>query len=254
MIPPKVSISQSSDTLDTLASSVDTIRGKGSHKDTHHEGTGTFLGMPTINMKMDMPKWNWPDWTFGKGAAASKRPTAESSSVPLSGTKGPQDTAADSSDQRSQIEVQVNTEDLEDAMSDSMSTISRDKKQADIEEPKEGQDDDNVSAREEDTVHDDEDTEATPVIPSSTRIAFPEEPEPSPPPSPPPLPEFSMTKVHLSSPEDPFVTKRVSIHYVVVGFSGTFFFAVINAHERAAKWLHVGIARHNTQDLLRLGR
>lgn len=218
MIPPKVAISQSSDTLNTLASSVETIRGKDSHKDMHHEGTGTFLGMPTLNMKMDMPKWNWPDsWTFGKGAA-TKRPTAESSSVP-SVTKGLQDTAADSSDQRSLVEVQVNTEDLEDAMSDSMSTMSRDKKQTDDEEPKVGQDSNDASAQQEDAVHDDEDPEATPVIPSSTRVAFLGESEPSPPPSPPPLPEFSMTKLHLSSAEDPTITKRVSIHYIVVRIS-----------------------------------
>ena len=231
MIPPHLDTSQSSDTLNTLASSVDTIRAQRgaesndnkpsfSKSNSNDGGSGNFLGMPVGNMNMDMRKWNWPGYlTFGKGN--SHKPLGERPSSPK---EKPEISA--NSDATSQIEVQVNRDALEDAMSsDSMSLASGGrngsaKGDEGVEKP--------PSVNESDPALDNEQPspEANQVVLESTKsplsVIFSDRPDAPRPTLPPLLPEFSMTKVHLAPFEDPANTRRVAIHYHIVSLATTF--------------------------------
>ena len=238
MIPPHLDTSQSSDTLNTLASSVDTIRAQRgaessndnkpsfSKSNSNDGGSGNFLGMPVVNMNMDMRKWNWPGYlTFGKGN--SPKPLGERPSDP----KEKPEIAAN--DVTSQIEVQVNRDALEDAIScDSMSLTSKGgsgsaKGDAGVEKP--------PSVNESDTAPDDEQPspEANHAVLESTKslsVTFSDRPAAPRPTSPPLLPEFSMTKVHLAPFQDPTNTRRVAIHYHIVSLTITFWWKLKIKH------------------------
>lgn len=123
LIPPPLHQSHSSDTLNTLASSVDTIKGKQSQP-SQDDGGHFLTNMPTINMNMDMRKWNWPGYlTFGKPSPSK----SSSGSNAAEKKEEPQEEVSDFRAELRQVEVAVNTEDLEDAISsDSMSMISKD--------------------------------------------------------------------------------------------------------------------------------
>jgi hypothetical protein len=227
MIPPHLDTSQSSDTLNTLASSVDTIRAQRGAESNDNKpsfsksngGSGNFLGMPVGNMNMDMRKWNWPGYlTFGKGN--SHKPLGERPSDPK---EKPEITG--NSDATSQIEVQVNRDALEEAIScDSMSLASGGrngsaKGDASVEKP--------PSVSESDSAPDNEQPspEANQVVLESTKspsVTFSDPPDAPRPTSPPLLPEFSMTKVHLAPFQDPTNTRRVAIHYHIVSLTITF--------------------------------
>lgn len=240
MIPQHLDTSQSSDTLNTLASSVDTIRAhRGAesndnkpsfNKPNPNNGSGNFLGMPVVNMNMDMRKWNWPGYlTFGKGN--SHKPPGERSSNPIPGKEKPE-TAANS-DVTSQVEVQVNRDALEEAIScDSMSLASRAgngsaKEDARVDKPSSVNESDPAPGNEQPS------PEANQVVLESTKspsVTFSDRPNSIRPPSPPLLPEFSMTKVHLAPFQDPTNTRRVAIHYHI---RNGFMLALINMQDQA---------------------
>jgi len=227
MIPPHLDSSQSSDTLNTLASSVDTIRAhRGvefndnkpsiSKSNPNDGGTGNFLGMPVVNMNMDMRKWNWPGYlTFGKGN--SSKPLGERPSNPTPGKE-----TVDNSDVTPQIEVQVNKDALDDAVScDSMSLASRAgngsaKEVAGVDNPP------SVNESNPAPHNNQPSPEANQAVLESTKspsVTFSDHPEATRPISPPLLPEFCMTKVHLAPFRDPTNTRRVAIHYHIVSLT-----------------------------------
>jgi len=194
MIPPPVlHHSKSSDTLNTLASSVETIRARVGSDTGKDNEPGKFLGMPAVNL--DMRKWNWPGYlTFGRGGS-SKEGISKAASV--AEAEKPQAAEPTSTcDERvdeahPHVEVEVNPQALQDALwTDTLSLTSKDDRNGldDFNHPQISLQPGNI-------------------------LDVPLE---SPPPSPPPLPEFSLTKVHLSSPDDPTATNGVVIHYYIV--------------------------------------
>jgi len=219
IIPPWLEPSASSDTVNTLASSVDTIRARipqDPKAPSSSQPGGTFLGMPAMNVNMDMRKWNWGVLTFGKGATA--KPSAQTSTS-LS-EKSKEKTLADvnPSLEVAHTEVEVNTDDLQDAISSDANSV-RSESRASPESrdvppitgeasPVEGHplvvftdpnpDQHKVRAL------------STGSIPTTIPV------EETPPPSPPPLPEFSTTRVHLAPSRDSVATRRVSVHYLIV--------------------------------------
>jgi hypothetical protein len=233
LIPPPIDPSHSSDTLNTLASSVDTIRGKqisnayvkGSSSRSNPEGGINFLNnMPTLNMNMDMRKWNWGYLTFGKGQPpknAGERDVKEKKGdeVPLPEDPPHPETAK-------QLEVEVNTEALEDAISsDSMSILSKDRNaRVDNDAPSLPENSDPDGSTNIEDVPRELVLESSVSTSSSLAGLFNEPTEETPPPSPPPLLEFTMTKVHIAPYQDPTATGRVTIHYLIVSFSSLLFF------------------------------
>ena len=191
--PPALHHSKSSDTLNTLASSVETIRARVGSDTGKDNEPGKFLGMPAVNL--DMRKWNWPGYlTFGRGGS-SKDGTSKAASM-VEPEKPQAVGAASTSDERvveghPHVEVEVNPEALQDALwADTLSLTSKDDQNGldDLNHP--------------------------PTDPHSGNIL--DVPLESPPPSPLPLPEFSLTKVHLCSADDPTATNGVVVHYYVV--------------------------------------
>jgi len=238
MIPPHLDTSQSSDTLNTLASSVDTIRahrgvepntGKpGFSKPSPNDGgSGNFLGMPVMTMNMDMRKWNWPGYlSFGK--SNSPRPAGEKPCNPTSGKEKPE-TASIGDDIRqeaSQVEVDINRDALEDAISsDSISLASR-ARNGSVKEV--GGVDKLPNTNESDQPPDDKQLgpevnqvaqESTNSLSSTLSVTFSDRPDNTLPASRPPLPEFSMTKLYLAPFQDPTNTRRVAVHYHIVNLS-----------------------------------
>ncbi|KAF8159510.1 hypothetical protein B0H34DRAFT_796751 [Crassisporium funariophilum] len=206
IIPPPIDSTRSSDTLNTLASSVDTIKGRrasdatvasGSNADS---GNGTFLGMPAMNV--DMRKWNWPGYlTFGKGGN-SKAGSDKTVMPGLENEKMASGIPTAGVGQESHVEVDVNPSALEDAISsDSLSISGSSAAKNTIDDTEESS---HVS--QEDSV-----PAANGVVASRGMESPPE----SPPLSPPPLPEFSMTRVHLAPVLHPTATSRTTIHYFV---------------------------------------
>ncbi|KAF9530489.1 hypothetical protein CPB83DRAFT_851016 [Crepidotus variabilis] len=231
MIPPRVVPSNSSDTVNTLAASVDTIRGR--HV-TDHASSGTssrakspegkFLGIPTnVDFNMDPTKWQWPGYlTFGKKNTPKPPIPRQTVTPPVEDfedkTVGKATDSSDNADtgqidaraeestvssaptpikrlEVTQVEAEVNAEDLQDAIqSDSMSMGSKGA---------------------ESLKHEPSGIINQYIASSSQSASTPSEEERSLP-STPPLPEFSMTKVHLAPFDDPTATRRVSIHYLVM--------------------------------------
>ncbi|KAF8966338.1 hypothetical protein BDZ97DRAFT_1809094 [Flammula alnicola] len=229
MIPPRISASRSSDTLNTLASSVDTIRGKrppeaSSKGSSNADGGVNFLGMPAINMNMDMRKWNWPGYlTFGKGNSSKSSPDQSSTSTSEEKKEEPLPAPDTIPREPSQVEVEVNTEALEDAIaSDSLSIASKDRNgltdsegATDASPPPDARETDTASNGDGPIARDFA-LESPKAMTSSRSEIFSNHTEDTPPPSPPPFPEFAMTKLHLAPYQDPTVTRRVTISYLIV--------------------------------------
>ncbi|KDR80671.1 hypothetical protein GALMADRAFT_91189 [Galerina marginata CBS 339.88] len=244
MIPPPVAPSRSSDTLNTLASSVDTIKGKripdssanGAPSNPRAEdGAGVnFLGIPAMNVNMDMKKWNWPGYlTFGKGSTV--KPPLDKSTIPQPEKEKQHATTPTTSKdlELSRVEVEVNADALEDAISsDSLSlapnvgdgSLNGDSKPT-TDLP--GPDQLNLSDGIDHPITNDISLESNSTALS---LAVSNLPDDSPPPSPPPLPEFSMTRLHLAPFQDGTSTRRVTIHYLI---RGELMLALINTQGRA---------------------
>ncbi|KJA28021.1 hypothetical protein HYPSUDRAFT_34294 [Hypholoma sublateritium FD-334 SS-4] len=224
MIPLVPDPSRSSDTLNTLASSVDTIKGKyapnsNSRGQSSQDGGVNFLpNMPTINMNMDMRKWNWPGYlTFGKGSssknALEKDPKDKTEQPPAEAT-----TSAPRTELR-QVEVDFNAEALEDAISsDSMSILSKDR-YGQTNTAEDAHVESSSPKSEHGSTSDDGDSvtgelsldSSSPVSP----LLFSELTEETPPPSPPPIPEFSTIQLYAAPSNDPTATRKVTINYLI---------------------------------------
>ncbi|KAF9054526.1 hypothetical protein BJ165DRAFT_1439577 [Panaeolus papilionaceus] len=207
LIPLPVDPSPSSDTLNTLASSVDTIRAistqsaNNSRANAGNSNSGnTFLGMPAMNVDL---KWGWPEYLkFGKINTA-KTQKKEAWEVKEGEKVEPvPEVRKEDEDRSSRLNAPVNQDDLEDAMtSDSMSIASKRR-------------DGSAGS----TANDDEDTvepNRTAHSEGASSVELPPQVPPSPP--PPPLPEFSITRVYLAPLDDDTDTQPVSVHYYTAG-------------------------------------
>ncbi len=205
--------------MNTLAASVETIRGRSIEES---KAASNFSNRVKISdakggnfmtgVKMDMRKWAWPDYlTFGRGS--SIKPLVEKTLMPTEETtKKEEASSSDHERESSQVQVEVDADDLQDAItSDSMSLSSQTNRIPIQIEPnrsplKEG----NGSAViGEEAVGEDE----SPSPAMSTNVTSDRGETP---PSTPPLPEFSLTRLHLAPCDNPTATKRVSIHYFIV--------------------------------------
>ncbi|PPQ64779.1 hypothetical protein CVT24_007865 [Panaeolus cyanescens] len=213
LIPPPVDPSPSSDTLNTLASSVDTIRAISSMKPSSNNphahvnagtqnSSNTFLGMPAMTMDI---KWGWPEYLkFGKVNTMKSPKNASKQSGEGEKAEAAPVGQKDDEDTSSRLNVPVNQDDLEDAMSSDSMSVSSSKRNGSSS---------SATNAEEDTTepdgtldHDEQDTESI------------DQPPPLPPsPSPPPLPEFSITHLHLAPVETETDTRPVSVHYYTAG-------------------------------------
>ena len=202
MVPPR---RDTSDPLDALHSSVDTLKGRDTlgHdrnlKDS--DASSTFLGIPA----MDMRKWNWPGYlTFGRSNGSKQ---------------GPDKVAAPTSEKEktiteqeiSHVEVEVNASALEDAISSDSLSVSR------LLTHPEGQGEDRHESP--NNINGD-DLPTSPYL--TTAGSAPDVDDPPSPPSPPSLPEFSMTRLHLAPLHSPTSTAPVTIHYFIVSMSACF--------------------------------
>lgn len=170
-------------------------------------------------MNMDMRKWNWGYLTFGKGqpsknAGENDVKEKKEDEVPLAEDPPHPETAR-------QLEVEVNTEALEDAISsDSMSILSKDRNgRVDNDAPSLPENSDQDGSTDIEDVPRELVLESSASTSSSLTGLFNEPTEDTPPPSPPPLPEFTMTKLHIAPYQDPTTTRRVTIHYLIVRYS-----------------------------------
>jgi hypothetical protein len=211
------------DTINVLAASVETIKGgtsadsKGTTSSAKTMKPGTFLGMSSMNAKLDMRKWNWPGYlTFGKGS--STKPSIEnlaSLSVNAETEKGKEADDALSSihkeQEPNQVEVSVNADALHDAIASDSISISHGQAVSTHEEGKISPSPDQVNGLTAENLPNDELHGEEPLVARSTTSR--EET----PPMTPPLPEFSLTRLHMASWSNPTETRRVSIHYLVVG-------------------------------------
>lgn len=200
--------------LNALAASVETIKGGTSTdskvstsktvKPTDNAGGG-FLGMPSMNVKMDMRKWNWPGYlTFGKGN--STKPSIENlAMLSANAVKEKEGHTAVFSIHKgyesSQVEVPVNPDDLHDAITSDSISMSQSQGQSTGKEKRNSPDPDQLNGLIGENFLDD---------------AIDETRGEETPPLAPPLPEFSFTRLHLASLNSA-ESKRVSIHYLVVG-------------------------------------
>ncbi|KAF8906236.1 hypothetical protein CPB84DRAFT_1813866 [Gymnopilus junonius] len=237
MIPP-VQPSRSSDTLNTLASSVDTIKGKRSSESKSAPNTNAassvgFLGIPSVTVNMDPKKWNWPGYlTFGKGSSA--KPPVDK--LPGTEPKDSQDAGSVSTvkeQEASRLQVEVNAEDLEDAMtSDSLSTASKPRNSSNVVEGGEIAERPELNDPPAAIVHSTEaDVMLKPTDSKALSSNLSNLSEEMKFPSPPPYSEFTMTNLNLSSAQDPTSTKRVAIHYFI---RTEFMLALINNQDDAA--------------------
>lgn len=207
MAPPHRDPLPSSDALDALNSSVDTLKCRdppGTHgfnlKDS--DTRSTFLGMPAMGVNMDVRKWNWPGYlTFGKGTA---RQGPDQIVIPASEKE-----KTVTEEEISHVEVEVNASALEDAISSDSLSISR------LLTHPEGQ---GEAQDENPNINGADDLPTSPLS-----VARPDiDSLPPAPPSPPPLPEFSMTRLHLAPLHTPVSTTPVTVHYFIVSIFSRF--------------------------------
>ncbi|KAJ6620615.1 hypothetical protein B0H10DRAFT_2163467 [Mycena sp. CBHHK59/15] len=180
------------------------------------EDSKSFLGMNLdINVKMDMPKWNWPGYlTFGKGG---KKPPEFSMMTPRDENKGESSVAGTPGVSEQTINFAVDRSALEDAMFPDRIPLP-------VEKPADAGDAHSVSEtimpRKQDNVADISNAtqgEDSPEVAPPTGNDIPEEtsgPEPSQFPESEPV-VFSSITVHLASPEDPQATRRRRVFYLI---------------------------------------
>ena len=216
--------STGSSATNVLAASVETIRGTSTNSKLTSEsakiikpgssGGGTFLGMPSMNVKMDMRKWNWPGYlTFGKGS--STKPSIENLASLAEDEKDKEGGNTLSSIHKeqevNQVEVPVNPDALHDAIASDSISISHGQAVSIREEGQIPPTPDQVNGLTVDDVPNDAIHREGPHLAKST-ISREETP-----PLTPRLPEFSLTRLHLATWNNPTDTRRVSIHYLLVG-------------------------------------
>ncbi|KAJ7464604.1 hypothetical protein FB451DRAFT_1139020 [Mycena latifolia] len=167
----------------------------------------TFLGMNLdLNVKMDMPKWNWPGYlTFGKGA---KRPPELLAVTPMNEDKGIPSEPQETPGLERTVDFEVDRSALEDAMFSERIPVP-------IEKSADAADGRSLS----DTIVPHKETEpadgsSTSLNAGAPDVAPVEEPALPVTPEPEPI-EFSSTTVHLSSPEDPQATRRRRLYYLI---------------------------------------
>ena len=209
MIPPR---RDSSDALDALNSSVDTLKCRDTPghnpnlKDS--DASSTFLGMPAMGVNMDMRKWNWTGYlTFGRSNGPKQEPDKIAAPTP-------DKEKTITGQEISNVEVEVNATALEDAISSDSLSVSR------LLVHPEGQGEDQHETP--NNINGD-DLPTSPSPPLTTPGSAPD--IDGPPPSalsPPPLPEFSMTKLHLAPLHSPTSTAPMTIHYFIVSMSACF--------------------------------
>ncbi len=214
-------------TMNFLSGSVETIRGKGpedfqlatSSSKAAEVGKNTFLG----TMTMDMRKWNWPDYlTFGKGNLT--RPSSERSTFSESEKNKEEELVPPVHLQvPSQVEVEVNANDLQDAIvSDSISLTLQGRHPSPHEETKDLSPDHVDGLHDEpngSSIRDFTDVNSTHDQESfSMKSTLAHQREETLPLTPSPLPEFTLTRLHLAPWDKPTETQQVSIHYLIVRF------------------------------------
>ncbi|EDR14001.1 uncharacterized protein LACBIDRAFT_305341 [Laccaria bicolor S238N-H82] len=208
IVPPSTS---TEDRTSPLSSSVDTIKGKVPAMSNPNQSgdpkkeAGNFLGMPAMNVNMDVRKWNWPGYlTFGRGSSSKPNISLslETKQIPPS---------YDSGNKPNGEEVQVDTTALEDAMSSSTRSIftTSDGGGTDLtpSDPSPNDTNKDVSPPE------DDDLPASPTSSSSPSLVSDTSEEPAVMPSPPPFSDFLIVGVHLAPPSNPTATKRRRVHY-----------------------------------------
>jgi hypothetical protein len=205
IIPPPTS---TEDCISPLSSSVDTIKGKVPAMSNPNQSgdlkkeAGNFLGMPAMNVNMDVRKWNWHGYlTFGRGSLS--KPNISHS---LENKQMPPFNSGDGE------EVQVDASALEDALSSGSRSISTasDGGGTDLtpSDPYLSNDTNgNVSPPK------DDDLLLSPTSPLSPSLVPDTAEEPAAIPSPPPFSEFLTVGVHLAPPSNPTGTKRRRVHY-----------------------------------------
>jgi len=198
--------------MNTLAASVETIKeGTYANSTTGSAKTlkpTTFLGMPSMNVKMDMRKWNWPGYlSFGKGG--STKPSIENlTSISVDAEKEKVKDPIHKEQEPSQVEVPVNADALHDAIASDSISILQDQAISIREEGRLSPSPDQVNELTMKDFPDDANHDEEPLLAIISREETP--------PLTPPLPEFSYTRLHLASWNNPTDTRRVSIHYLVV--------------------------------------
>ncbi|KAF9563073.1 hypothetical protein CPC08DRAFT_741944 [Agrocybe pediades] len=230
MIPPPRPPVDTSRSSDTLASSVDTIRGKRPLGTTvanpndarlrernvsKHLGGNDGASIFGINMDMKHLKWNWPGYlTFGKGNV-TKPPLDKSINAPTqapssSAVAAAPDASAEqenvtnseaTEDDKIQVEVAADAEALEDAISSNAMSLVKEENQNSDEQGNAGIEE---SAQE---TNDDNDAGSRTI---SSTFSDPDKRD-----NLPALPEFSMTRLHLAPSRDPTSTRKVTIHYLI---------------------------------------
>lgn len=193
-------------------------------KDPPPQAPSSFLGIPPVNMNVDMDirKWNWPGYlTFGRGT--SKRPAIEDNKKPPTPTIN----KPESGDARNTV-VEVDTQALEDAISDNTSITSSSM-------PNDGPvvhgETDGISEPKGDSAaNESNEAEAPPINFKQLQPSVDADPgslKPSTPPleaespSQTPSPHISSTIVYLSDPENPLLTLRQKVYYILVSFKYT---------------------------------
>lgn len=173
-----------------------------------------------MNVDMDIRKWNWPGYlTFGRGT--SKRPGLDDNKkLPTAASE------LESGDARSTI-VEVDTDALEDAISSDNTSITSSSTPSDgpvVHEATDvisGPKDDQVAAE------NSNETEQPPINIEQLQTSInvdPVSPTSSTPPSglgsPSQTPslQFASTTVYLSDPDNPLLTLRQKVYYVLVSF------------------------------------
>ncbi|KAJ6534628.1 hypothetical protein DFH09DRAFT_1180184 [Mycena vulgaris] len=182
----------------------------------HDDDPKTFLGMNLdLNVKMDMPKWNWPGYlTFGKGG---KRPPGLLAVTPMNEDKGNPSRPYETPSFERGMDFEVDRSALEDAMFSERIPMPIEKT-ADAADG--GSISDTIVPRKEDDTVDETsaplEPNASEDAPAQVDVSEDAAQEPELPVTPEPEPaEFSATTVHLSSPEDPQATQRRRLYYLV---------------------------------------
>ncbi|KAG5649611.1 hypothetical protein H0H81_002856 [Sphagnurus paluster] len=173
----------------------------------------TFLGMPKVNMhvSMDVRKWGWPGYlTFGKGG--TKRPNFEQSEQEVAPATESDEVKAAESLSREVIRLDKGA--LDDAISEEASItdkaldVSSSSDIVDLSRISELEPIEEISdsAKNQDAIHDSTDRANSNLtfVPGSS----------SPTPEAPP-PSFSAIHVHLADPENPLLTVRQKLFYIL---------------------------------------
>ena len=201
IIPPPTC---TEDNISPLSSSVDTIKGKSNPNQSGDlkKEAGNFLGMPAMNVNIDVRKWNWPGYlTFGRGSSSKPNTSLalENKQVPPSYNSGNKPDGED---------AQVDASALEDAISSSSRSISTasDGGSIDLTPYPSNDTNGNVSPPKDD----DRLPSTSPLSPSLVPNTSE---EPAVMLSPPPFSEFLTIGVHLAPPSSPTATKRRRVRY-----------------------------------------